>query len=330
MSCSLVPFFQQRSSSSSRRIIHAPLREVRAFTLTEIMVAMAILAVVVLMAFVGMIAVLRGVAHTDAMVKGSSEIRHAADRISLAVRSAPRIPLVESSGCDLIVVPYNLGYAIVEGNTPIDAVNNVYGSKASQKMLKLSDLTPSAVASSIFAASARPTGAVSAGQISTYFNNASALSTIDLNDLFEVNDIITIPATAYSTTFVNRTINSISNNSGNKTITVTAKLGVDVPNGTKIFPSKGARTLFRVTPSGELRYFPDNRKMGTFTTLATDINPAPLSNPGDATSSPTVPFALVGNLLTINLQKVPRGTQAGRTLQGVQTSVYVRTDPLTP
>jgi hypothetical protein len=294
------------------------------------MVAMTILAIVAVMAFVGVIAVLRGTAHTNAIVKGSTEVRYAADRISQAVRSAPRTPLVESSGCDLVVVPYDLGYAVVEDGTWIDAVNNVKGVKANMKVLKLSSFTPSAVSGSIFVGSARPAGAVSSGQIATYFNNASALPAVDLSDVFQVGDKITIPATAYSTTFVTRTINSISNNPGTKTITTTQNIGVDVPNGTKILASRGARILFRVTSDGELRYYPDNRNMNSFTTLATDINPLPLSNSADASSSTTVPFALTGSLLTINLQRVPRGTMTGRTLQGMRTSVYVRTDPLTP
>jgi hypothetical protein len=249
--------------------------------------------------------------------------------ISQSVRGAPQTPLVQASGCDLIVMPYNLGYATVEDVTWIDAVHNMKGSKSNQRVLKLSNRIPAAATSSIFTSTARPTEAVASTDIGTYFKDSAQLATVDLSDLFAVGGTISIPATAYGTA-VTRTINSISNNSGNKTLTATSNWGVNIPNGTRIFATAGRRILFRVTNTGDLRYYPDNRDLTKYSVLATDINPTPLVNPADTASGTTVPFYIAGSYLTLNLQKVPAGRPAGRTLQGFQTSVYVRTDPLIP
>ena len=299
------------------------------YTLLEMMVAMTVLAIVATMAFASFIALLRRVTHAEGVVKGATEVRYAADMISQSVRGAPQTPLVQASGCDLVVMPYNLGYATVEDVTWIDAVHNMKGSKSNQRVLKLSSRIPAAATSSIFTSTARPTGAVASTDIATYFKDSAQLATIDLNDLFAVGGTISIPATAYGSA-VTRTINSISNNSGNKTLTATSNWGVNIPNGTKIFATGGRRILFRVTSTGDLRYYPDNRDMNKYSVLATDINPAPLVNPAETTSGTTVPFSITGNYLTLNLQKIPAGRPAGRTLQGFQTSVYVRTDPLIP
>lgn len=293
------------------------------------MVAMTVLAIVATMAFASFIALIRRVTHAEGVVKGATEVRYAADMISQSVRGAPQTPLVQAGGCDLVVMPYNLGYAMVEDVTWIDAVHNTKGSKSNQRVLKLSNVVPSAATASIFTSAARPAGAVASTDTSTYFKDSTQLSIVDLNDLFAVGGTISVPATAYGSA-VTRTINSISNNPGNKTLTATASWGVNIPNGTKIFATGGRRILFRITSAGELRYYPDNRDMNKYSVLATDINPTPLLNPADTAGGTMVPFSISGSYLTLNLQKVPAGRPAGRTLQGFQTSVYVRTDPLIP
>jgi hypothetical protein len=220
--------------------------------------------------------------------------------------------------------------------TWIDMVNGVKGSKSNQKMLHVSNVTLPAVVASLWASTARPAGAITNGQVATYFVDGSNLPTTDLNDLFSVGDTITIPGTAYGpkTTGV---INSISNNAGNKTLTLVSALGVDVPNGTKIAATSGRRVMFEVvssgTSAGELRYYPDSTNLTKFTVLAHDISPTPLTDPANAASVATVPFTIsntAANYVIINLQKLPKGTTVGRTIQGVQTTAYTRTDSTLP
>jgi hypothetical protein len=88
--------------------------------------------------------------------------------------------------------------------------------------------------------------------------------------------------------------------------------------------------LFSVESNGDLRYYPDSTETTRFSIIARDIDSAPLTVPSNTASARTVPFAISGRYLTLNLQQVPRGTSAGRTVQGVQTTVFTRTDPLAP
>lgn len=300
-----------------------------AFTLLEVMVALTIMAIALTVTTGAYLAALKRGLHAERALRGAAELRYATQVISEAVRSTPLALTVQNNGRQLIVAPKTLGFAIVQETTWIDTLHNVKGSKSNQRMLKVADMVPSVVTVSVFASTARPAGAVSTGEVATYFVDAGDLPSLDLNDLFATGDTITIPATAYgpATTGV---IKSISNNSGTKTLTLTAALGVDVPNGTRLLAAGGPRAMFSVENNGDLRYYPDRRNTARFTVLAHDIDAAPLSNPADSTSARTTPFAIAGRYLTLNLQQIPRGGAAGRTLQGVQTTVLVRSDPLTP
>jgi prepilin-type N-terminal cleavage/methylation domain-containing protein len=299
------------------------------FTLVEVMVAMTILLIATSLTMGAYVAALKRTLHAQKALNGETELRYAVDLLSDAVRSAPQLPVVEGSGLQLVVAPKNLGYATVLDTTWIDSLHNVKGSKSNQRMLHLSNVTPSVVVNSVFGSSARPAGSLAAGDVATYFNDASALPTTDLNDLFASGDTLTIPATSYGpeTTGV---INNISNNSGNKTLTLTASLGVDVPNGTRIAATAGPRMLFAVQATGDLRYYPDQRDLTHFIVIAHDIDPAPLTDPSDTTSARTTPFTISGSVVSLNLQQVPAGSMTGRTLQGVRTVIYTRTDPLAP
>ncbi len=299
------------------------------FTLIEVMVAMTILVLAMAVTMSAYLAALKRALHSQEALRGTQELRYASDLISEAVRSAPQPPTVQSSGVQLVVAPKDLGYATVLETTWIDTLHNVKGSKSNQRMLHMTNVTPAAVTISVFQSGARPTSALTSADIATYFTDSSSLPSTDLNDLFASGDTITIPATAYGpqTTGV---INNISNNSGNKTLTLTASLGVDVPNATRIAATAGRRMLFSVESTGELRYYPDRRDMTKYTVLARDVDPSPLTNPADTTSAITTPFVIAGRYVTLNLQKLPRGSLAGRTVQGVRTNVYTRTDPLIP
>lgn len=302
------------------------------FTLLEILTAVTVLGFAVAMTL-GVFALgIKRVDHAERALTGTAELRYATDVISQAVRSSPILPTVSPDGLQLIVAPKDLGSAIVQDTTWLDSAQTVSGSKSNQRMLHLSNVNVPAVTQSIWQSTARPAAALAASDVATYFVGNSSLPEINLNDLFAVGDTITIPATSFgpSTTGV---ISSISNNSGNKTLTLTANLGVDVPNGTKITPTSGRRMLFQVTAAGELRYYPDNRDLTHFSVLAEAIDPAPLSNPADASSAHTVPFAIAAtatDYVVLNLQQIPAGTSAGRTLQGVRSTVFTRTDPTIP
>ncbi|MBC7367825.1 MAG: prepilin-type N-terminal cleavage/methylation domain-containing protein [Undibacterium sp.] len=316
------------------RPIHPPAfprpdRSRSAYTLMEIMVAMTILLLAMGITMVAFLSVLKRAVHSEKMLKGATELRYATDYITQVMRSAPQTPVVSTGGLQLLVAPANLGYATVLGTTWIDSVHNVRGSKSNQRMLHLSNVTPVAVVASIFRSTARPAGALASADVSIYFKDSSTLPVVDLNDLFASGDTLTIPSTVYGQTTTG-VINNISNNSGNKTLTLTANLGVDVPDGTKIPATAGRRLLFEVRSGGDLRCYPDSRDLTKFFVLARDIDPAPLSVPSNTASARTVPFVISGRYLTLNLQQLPTGTAAGRTVQGVQTTAFTRTDPLLP
>lgn len=294
----------------------------RGFTLTELLVATTIFAVMMGITMVAYTAAAKRVFHTEAAITGTAQLRYASDMISRGVRSAPQPPVVSGAGLRLTVIPEDAGVAIVTGpGTPLDA--NTRGYKSTQKMVKLTDFQIAAAGKWFFSSSARPAGKVTAGQVGTYFKAAAE---IDLNKIFKVGDDLTIPATRFGSA-VTRKINSISNSTGNKTVTFETKLGVDVPEDTRIYSSR--RVAFEVTTNGDLRYYPDANGT-TFTVLARDVDPSPRLVATDSTSANTTPFVLSGRVLTLNLQKLPRGTVAGRTSQGVQTTVYARTDPTIP
>lgn len=312
------------------------------FTLVELMVATAILGIVMGLTLVAYTGVAKRAFHTEATIKGSSELRYAADMISQAVRSASQPIVVSANGLQLDVPPDTLGVAFITGpGTKIGPLSDGEGYKDTAPMVKVGDYSAAIATSSIFASSARPTAALTASDVVTYFKTQAYLeANEELNidrktgGLFRVGDVITIPATAYGTS-VTLTIKSVSNGKNNKTITFTDKLGVDVPLGTRILPTSAVpRMRFEVIPEtaknvdtrGQLRYYPD-ADQNTFIVLATDVDASPVSNPADPTSAATTPFVLNGRVVTLNLQKLPRGTIAGRTVQGVQTKAYARTDP---
>lgn len=308
-----------------------------AFTLTEVLIATTILGMAMSMTMVVYLAALKRANHTELALKGTAELRYATDIISQTVRSASQLPTIQSSGLKLLVPPKDAGFATVLETTWIDQPGGVKGSKSNQRMLHVSNVGLPIVVLDLWSGSSRPSGAIANSDVATYFrSDLTNVPVVDLNDLFASGDTITIPATAYGPE-VTRVINNISNNSGNKTLTLTANLGVDVPNGTKIAASSGRRAMFEVVATGastgDLRYYPDSRNTNQYTVLARDIDPTPLSDPSDSTSAVTVPFTISNtstNYVTLNLQKVPRGTTTGRTLQGVRTTVYTRNSTTGP
>jgi type II secretory pathway pseudopilin PulG len=327
------PHHRQHSAKASRTR-----RGLRAFTLTEILISTSILGLATTMTMAVFIAALKRANHTELALKGTAELRYASDVISKAVRSSSRYPTIPatSSGRQLLVAPKDVAYFTVYPVTWIDAANTTKGVKAAQRLLKLNDppVIPS-VAASVWASTDRPSGAVTSASFSTYFASAATTAgDTDLNDYYSVGDTVTIPATTFGaeTTCV---INSISNNATPKTLTMSVNIGVDVPEGTKILATSPHRAMFEVVNTndshkGELRYYPDSTALTKYTILARDIDPQPLSNPADSASTRTTPFSVTaspGNYVILNLQKLPAATTTGRTLQGVRTTVFTRTDP---
>lgn len=300
-------------------------RATKAFTLTEVLISTTVLGLAMGITMPVFIAAMRRAQHTEDGLKGTAQLRYAADMIAQSVRSASQDLTVAGNGTQLIVAPADLGYAVVQDTTWVDAAHTVKGSKSNQRMLHVADATVTCVASSAWKTTTRPSGAIATSDVSTYFIDTSGLPTSNLANLFHVGDTITIPATAYGaqTTGV---INSVSNNSGTKTITLSANLGVDVPNGTTLLATSGARAMFEVQSSGDLRYYPDNTDLTKYSVLAQSILVNPLSNPAVRTSATTKPFVkLSAGYVQINLQQIPKGTDAGRTMQTAQTTAYTRT-----
>lgn len=299
----------------------------RGFTLAEVLMALAVFGVVMSITMPAIIEVLKRSRHTESAMQGAEELRYVTALISQAVRSAPQSPTAQAGGLELLIAPKDLGYATVGDTTWIDMLRGVKGSKSNQRVLKLSNIAGSAVIFSVFASDARPTGQVTTSDYGTYFVDGSGLPTIDLDEMFTVGDTIKIPATPYGSA-ISGQINSVSNNAGNKTVTLTDDLGVDVPNGTRIAATSGRRLLFSVRSDGELRYYADHRDLTSYTVIARDIDASPLTDPADSTSGETVPFTVSGRNVMLNIQKLPAGTLAGRTVQGAITTIYARTDPL--
>lgn len=308
----------------------------RGFSLLEVLVATSILGMAVAMTMVVYVAALKRAQHTQLALKGVEELRYASDFISQAVRSASQLPVVTSGGLRLLVPPKDQAYLIVEDTTWLDASHTVQGSKANMKMIHARAYAP-AVTASKFSSTARPAGAITAGEVATYFvdgNTTASRLAKKVRDVVDTGDTVRIPATSFGAEVESIVVNNVSNNTGEATVTFDVKLNVDVPKGTKLTVTSGRRMLFEVvgngTSQGDLRYYPDSEDLTKFTVLARDIAVAPLTNPANASSAATVPFAIptsATNYVALNLQKVPKGTLVGRTLQGIRTNAYTRTDP---
>jgi prepilin-type N-terminal cleavage/methylation domain-containing protein len=308
----------------------------RAFTLVEVLVATTILGMAAGMTMVVFIASLKRAQHTELMLKGTAELRYAADFVSQAVRSSAQLPTIAASGLQLIVPPKDLGVLVVENGDWIDQPHGVKGFKSNQRLLKVKAQIP-AVVNSVFASTTRPPGVLSATDVGTYFVDATKIQALQVDSLVQAGDLLDIPATAYGPAINDWVVNSVSHNAGIATITFTNALMVDVPDETKINASSGRRAMFEVIATGkftgDLRYYPSKDNTSNFVVLAHDIDPTPLSDPSIATSTATVPFVIPStsaDYVIINLQKVPKGTMVGRTLQGVQTTAFTRSDPTIP
>ncbi len=310
------------------------------FTLTEVLIATSILGLSMAMTMTVVVAAMKRAQHTEQGLQGTTELRRAADFISQAVRTAARMPTVSADGLTLTLPPRDLGYAVVLETTYIDTVHDVKGSKSTMQMLHIGDATLPLVLADVWAGNDRPAGAISAADMTKYFKTfddlVAAPENKELGDMFKEGDTIVIPATSYGAS-VSKVIKSISNGKGKKTLTTTDKLGVDVPNGTKIAATTAHSMMFQVvktgTNAGELRYYPNKDETSKFSVLARDIDPSPLSDPSKTTSLATLPFAIsatASNYVTVTLQKIPAGTMVGRTFQGVRTTVFTRNDPTIP
>lgn len=325
-----------RSLFRRRPTTAAPLGAARsrrsAFTLLEVLLATTIFSVAMGITLVAYLAVLKRAVHTEKMLEGASQLRFASDMISEAVRSASQDPVIAASGTQLIVAPPEMGYLVVQDGTWLDSpLNTVKGTKSGQRNLKLSVTIPSAVLELAFAGAARPTGALTGADIATYFRpNTSFLPQVAVDDVLASGDTVVIPATPFGQE-VQPVINQISNSSnGTQTVTMTSNITADVPNGTRIRMLHGRRQMFEVTAGGDLRYYPEYRAdddRGTFSILARNIEPRPFTDHTNPASARTVPFANSARVVTITLQQTPKGTTAGRTVQGVRTTAYARTDP---
>lgn len=311
----------------------------RGFTLTEILVATTILGMAVSMTMVVYLAALRRAKHSEDALKGTAELRYATDMISQAVRSSPLLPEVDKSGLRLLVSPKDQPLLVVTDGTWIDAAHTTKGFKASQQNMHVALQVPVSVRS-VFKATDRPTGSVSGAQVGTYFTGAVDTSTWKVSDYLEKGDSVRIPATAFAPEVKSKIVDSISKNAGEATITYTQKLTVDVPQGTVLTVTSGRRQAFEVVgvtvngkPTANLVFYPDADDLTKFTILARDIATKPLADPADTTGTTSVPFVIPAtspNYVVLNLQKLPRGGSAGRTLQGIRTTVFTRNDTQQP
>lgn len=301
------------------------------FTLVEIMVAMTILGLAMTITMVVFLAAVKRASHTETMLKGTSELRYSADMISQAVRSASQPPTTDD-GTQLYIAPGTFGYLLVQDVTWLDTAHTVEGSKAGQKLIKAIAYISTATYTP-FSGTSRPSGALAIGDVSTYFRASTdtTLPSPSVSDLVVVGDTLSVPQTSYgpAQTLV---VNSVSQNSGTGTITVTANLSYSIPTGTKISVQSTHRQKYAVV-NGQLLFYPDSSVSSKYSVLASDISSAPLSDPSNKSSAATKPFVISStntSFVTINLQMIPKGTTVGRTLQGVLTTAYARTNPASP
>ncbi len=307
-----------------------------AYTLVEVMVATTILAIAISLTMVVFTAALKRATHTQDLLQGTQELRYASDVISQAVRSAYRAPTTANSGRQLFVPAKDIGYFTVVDGTWIDAAKTVQGWKSNMQTIRAT-VTVSPAVYNAFRSTARPPGAVtSASDVSAYFVDSSVVPKV--SDVLQKLDILSIPATAFGTAVPAIVVDTVAKDAGSAQISFTTKLGVDVPNGTILSLVKGRTALFEVNiaetnPDGtpkrtELRYYRDyTHSPGQYTVLARDISATPLNDPTNSTSGTTVPFTIATsatNYVVMNLQKIPKGTLAGRTLQGLQTTAFTR------
>lgn len=307
------------------------------FTLVEIMVSMAILAVGMTITMVVFIAAVKRANHTENMLKDTSELRYAADMISQAVRSASQPPTTNTAsnsfgaaGTQLYIAPGTFGYLLVDEITWLDTAHTIKGTKSGQKNLKV-DAYRSTATYTPFSSTSRPTGALATTDVGTYFLSSASVPSPTVSSLLSVGDTLSVPQTSYGPAQT-ATVNSVSNNSGTATVTVTNNFAYSIPQGTKISIQSAHTQMFAVV-GGQLRFYPDSSVTTNYTVLASDISSTPLSDPSNKSSAPTVPFVISStntSYVSINLQMLPKGTPAGRTLQGVLTTAYSRTNPASP
>jgi type II secretory pathway pseudopilin PulG len=323
------------SRSSGAPAATPPRPRIAAFTLTEVLVAASILGIAVSMTMVVFVAAMKRAQHTELGLKGTAELRLATDIISQAVRSAPRPATVQDDGHQMLVPPREDAYLLVDDITWLDSGKTTKGTKSNQRNMKVTPATRSVV-NSVWAGTSRPAEDVIAADVSKYFIS-SVPTALQVSDIVSVGDVLEIPDTSFGTA-TEVTVNSVSKNAGSATITFTAAVGRDVPAGTIIKVKTPRTVMFEVVhdksaSEGDLRYYTDARDLTKFTVLAHNIDPLPLSDPVDASSPRTRPFALAtdeDNRVILNFQQLPPITSVGRTVQGVQTTVFTRNDPSMP
>lgn len=302
------------------------------FTLAEILIATTIFTLVAAIAMVAMVAIIKRNDHTYNLTVGTSELRIASDFITQAVRTSPIAPIISNSGKTLDVAPPVVYYATVADTAVVDALKNpnILGVLPTQDTIQFSVRARQPATKWIL------TGTCPSASISSTGSTFLTLTDhpiIDLDDMFDVGATISVPATRYGSakTLV---IQTITNTSSSKILKFTTPVGIMIPNGTQIAATSARRVRFEITSTGDLRNYPDSRNLTVFTVLATNVSDNPRVDASDSASANQAPFTLgstapTARNVTINLQRLPKGTITGRSENGIRSTIYSRTDPLT-
>jgi hypothetical protein len=299
-------------------------------TLTEVLIASTLLTLVSSVTMSAVISVVKTTLNTQNTGVGVAEVRYAGDFITKYMRASPITPRVIDSpnsaqpnvdqpGCIIELAPNEGYYACVDGATVIDTPRNIKGVNKNQDTIIIASNMRHPVAKDIL------TGTCPSSSISSPNSHFSTTEQpITLSEMFAIGNSITIPGTKFGSSQT-RTIKTISGNS----IVLTANLTHPIPNGTPIPATNARKIRFEVAANGELRFYRDARDLTAYSILAREISADPRVDAHDSASALTKPFVYNPGtrVLKINFQRLPAGSQTGRSETGLSTKVQLRTDP---
>jgi type II secretory pathway pseudopilin PulG len=322
------PYLSLGASKRSRRATR------RAFTLVEMLLAAFIATITVGIAMSAFITLLKQNRQAEQTELVNQQMRRCLNHIVGFIQSSPAAPVImDSSGCSIRLAPPDKFYAMVSGTTEIDPITHTSGIDKTNDTITFQSKSPQRTPYWILAGGPCPSAAISS--VGSTFTDASTLPDIDVSQLFNVGDTVSVPQTGFddATTL---TVRSTDPTTTPQSVRFTTPVGKNIPNGTMIANSAGLRIRFVVvaTPSGSLSrgdfiMYPNDQDLTKYIVIGTNIDPAPRINPADDTITET-PFSYdpASRQFVINFQYLPAGNPiAGRITAGTRSFVKVRTNP---
>jgi type II secretory pathway pseudopilin PulG len=322
------PFLSLGASKRSLRSVRS------AFTLVETLIAVFVAVITVGIAMSAFIALLKQNRQAEQTELVNQQMRRCLDSVVGIIQSSPAAPIImDGSGCSFRVASPEKFYAMVNGTAVLDPVTSTLGIDKTSDMITFQTRTPQRTPYWILAGANCPSAAIA--NVGSYFTDVSSLPNIDVSQLFNVGDTVSIPQTGFddATTL---TVRSIDSTVTPQSVRFTTPVGKNIPNGTMIANTAGIRIRFVVvaTSSGSLSrgdfiMYPNDQDLTRYVVIGKNIDPAPRIDPADDTVTET-PFSYdpASRQFVINFQYLPAGnTVAGRITAGTRSYVRVRTNP---